>query len=128
MVLCLHQSNVYIKYKLRVWIVQKFVPLVGAKTALVRGRQTTPSHVSQYATKYGTLRKSCSILRHCIVFAPKQCLYQKETIGMESPKFHSSSRCKTRTYLRGTVNCPVSCKLVLDRERNIAEIRVYLWP
>ena len=43
---CLHQSNVYIKRKLRVWRVQKCIPLVGAKTALTcAGLKTTPSDV-----------------------------------------------------------------------------------
>ena len=49
MVPCLHQSNVYIKRKLRVWRVQKCIPLVGAKTALTfAGLQTTTTHVRRY--------------------------------------------------------------------------------
>ena len=56
---CLHQSNIYIKRKLQVWRVQKCIPLVGAKTALTCAwRQTTPSHVSQYRSENGTMRKS----------------------------------------------------------------------
>ena len=48
MVPSLHQSNVYIKRKLRVWRVQKCIPVVGAKTVLTcAGLQTTPSHLSQ---------------------------------------------------------------------------------
>ena len=44
---CLHQSNVYIKRKLRVRRVQKCIPFVGAKTSLTcAGLQMTPSHVS----------------------------------------------------------------------------------
>ena len=91
----------------------KCIPLVGAKTALTRaGRLTTPSHVSQYKAKNGNLRKSGSTFRYGKMFAPKQCLYQKEATGMESPKMHSSSRCKKRTYLCGTANYPLSCKPV----------------
>ena len=100
MVPCVHQSNVYIKRKLQLWRVQKSIPLVGAKTALIcTGRQTTPYHVSQYRDENGNLRKSVSKFRHGTMFAPKQCLYQKEAKGMESLKTHSSSRCKNRTYL-----------------------------
>ena len=65
---------------------------------------------------------------YCTVFTPKQCLYQKEATGIESPKMHSSSRCKNRTYLCGTSNYPVSCNPVQSREWKFAEIRVYLSP
>ena len=57
------------------------------------GRHTTPSHVSQYRAENGNLVKSGSTFHHGTVFAPKQCLYQKEVSGMESPKMHSFSRC-----------------------------------
>ena len=105
MVPCLHQSNVYIKKNLLVWRVEKCILFVGEKTALTSAvRQTTPSHVSQYRAENGNLRKSGSTFRHGTVIAPKQCLYQKEATGMESPKMHSSSRCKYRTYLFRTAN------------------------
>ena len=49
MVSCLHQSNVYINRKLRVWRVQKFIPLVFVKTALTcAGLQTTPFDFRRY--------------------------------------------------------------------------------
>ena len=45
----LHQSNGYIKRKLRVWRAQKCIALVGAETVLTRaGPQTTPFHGGQY--------------------------------------------------------------------------------
>ena len=95
---CLHQSNVYIKRKLQVWRTQKCIPLIGANPALTcPGLQTTTSHVNQYRAENGNLRKSGSTFRHGTVFAPKQCLYQKKATGMETPKMHSSSRCKNRT-------------------------------
>ena len=113
MVPCLHQSNVYIKKKLQKLTVQKFILLVGAKIALTSaGLQTTSSHVRQYGAENGNLRKSGSTFRHGTVFALMQCLYQKEATGMESSKMHSSSQCKNRTYLCGTENYTVSCKLV----------------
>ena len=84
---CLHQSNVYIKRKLRVSTLQKCIPLVGAKSSLTcAGLEMTLSHVSQYRAENGNLRKSGSIFCHGAVFAPKQCLYQKEATGMDSPK------------------------------------------
>ena len=111
MVLCLHQSNVYIKRKLRICRVQKRIPLVRAKTSLTcAGLQTTLSQVSQYRAKNGNLRKSGSTLSHGTVFAPRQCLYQKEATGMESPNMNSSCRCKNLTCLCGTANDPISCK------------------
>ena len=111
MIPCLHQSDVYIKRKLRVWRVQKCTPHVGAKTSLpCARRKTTLSHVSQFMAENGNLRKSGSTFSNNTVFAPKQCLYQNETTGMESSKMYSSRRCKNLTYLCGTANDPVSCK------------------
>ena len=128
MVPCLHQSNVYIKRKLRLWTVQKCIPIVGAKTSLTRaGLLTTPSHVSQQRAKNGNLRKSGSTFSHGIVFAPKQCLYQKKATGMESPKMYSFCRYKSLIFLCGTANDPASCKPVYSRDRKFAEIRVSLF-
>ena len=111
MVPSLHQSNDYIKRKLRVWKVQKCISLVGAKTSLTcAGLQTTPPQESQYMAKNGNLRKSGSTMCHGTVFAPKQCLYQKEATHMESPKMYSSHRCKNLTYLCGTVNHSITCE------------------
>ena len=102
MVPCLHQENVYMKRKLQIWRVQKCISLLGAKSALTcAGRQTTRSHVRQNGAENGNFRKSGSTFRHGTVFAPKQCLYEKEAIGMESPKMHSFHQCKNRTYLCG---------------------------
>ena len=107
----------------------KCIPLVGAKTALTSaGLQTTPSHVSQYRAENGKLRKSGSTFRHGTIIAPNQCLYQKEATSIASPKMYSCSRCKSRTYLCGTANNPVSYKPEQCRERKFTEIRVYLLP
>ena len=101
--------NVYMKRKLRVWRVQNCIPLVDAKTSLTcAGLQTTQSQVSKYRAKNGNLRKSVSTFSHGKMFAPKQCLYQKETTGMESPKIYSTSWCKNLTYLCVTANDPIS--------------------
>ena len=129
MVPSLHQSNVYIKRKLQVWRVQKCIPLTGAKTALTcAGLQTILSQVSQYSVKNGNLRKSGSTFCHGTLLPPKQCLYQKEATGLESPKMHSSSRCNNCTYLCRTSNYPVSCNPKQGREQKFAESRFYLSP
>ena len=49
MVPCLHQGNIYIQRKLRVWRDQKSVPLVGGITPLNgAGRQNSPSRGREY--------------------------------------------------------------------------------
>ena len=129
MVLCLHQSNAYIKKKLRVWRDQKWIPFISAKTSRTcAGLETTPPQVSQYKAENGNLRKSGSTFRHDTVFTLLQCLYQKEATGMDSQTIRSSSWCKNQSYLCGTANSPVSCKPVYGREQKFAEIRVYFSP
>ena len=104
---CLHQTNVYIKRKLRGWRVNKCTPLVGVKTVLTcAGLQTTPVHGRHYRAENGNLRKFGSTNRHRTVFAPKQCLYQKEAKGMESSKMYFLSRYKNRTNLCWPANYP----------------------
>ena len=91
---CLYQKEA------RLWRAQKCILLVGSKSALTcAGPQTTPSHVRPYEAENGDLGKSGPSFRHGSVFAPKQCLYEKEARAMESPKMYSFSRCKKRTYL-----------------------------
>ena len=100
MVPCLHQGNIYIKMKVRVWRTQKCISLVGAKSPLTcAARQTTPSQLSQYRVEYGNLRKLGWTYRHGIVFAPWQYLHQKEATGMESPEMYFPSRCIKPSYL-----------------------------
>ena len=68
----LHQINDYIKRKLGLWKTQKFIPLVGAISALTcAGLQTTPTHVRQYRAENGILGKSWAAFRHGAVFVPK---------------------------------------------------------
>ena len=98
MVPSLHQSNIYVRKKLRVWKGQKCIPLVSAKTLLTwAGQQTTTSQVSHYKAENGNLQKSGYTFCHGTVFAPKQYLYRKEATGMESPKMYSSHWCKILT-------------------------------
>ena len=56
MVPCLHQGNIYIKRKLRVWGEEKCIPLVRAITSLnCEGRQNTPSRGRQYMPRTESL-------------------------------------------------------------------------
>ena len=56
MVPCLHQGNIYIKRKLRVWRDQKCIPLVGAITLLnCAGRHNTPPRGRQYRSRTESL-------------------------------------------------------------------------
>ena len=94
-VTCLHQGNIYMKRKLRVWKTQKCISLVGAKSPLTcAGRQTTPSQMSRYRVGNGNLRKLGWTYRHGTVFAPRQYFHQKEATCMESPEMYFSSRLK----------------------------------
>ena len=100
MVLCLHQRNDYIKRKLGLWRVQKYIPLIGAISTLIcTGPQTTATHIRQHRAEYGILWKSGATFRHGAVFAQKQSLYQREARALEIPKMYSSRRCNNRTYL-----------------------------
>ena len=73
MVPCLHQSNEYIKRKLRVWRAQKFNFLVGEKTVPTSTvLQTSPFHAASYRADNTKLLKFGSAYRHDTVFAPKQ--------------------------------------------------------
>ena len=105
----LHQGNIYINRKLRVWRDQKSIPLVSAKTShSCAGRQTTPSQGSRCMPENRNLRKLGWTYRHDTVIAPRQYLYQKETTGMERPEIYSPTQCKNPSYKCGPSNYPVS--------------------
>ena len=105
MVPCLHEGNIYIKRKLRVWKVKKCIPLVGVKPPLTcADRQTIPSQERRYRVDNGNLRKLGWTYRHGTVFAPRQYLYQKEATIMERPEMYFPSRCKKPSYLCGLSN------------------------
>ena len=81
------QSLLHIKRMLRVWRAQKCNFLVGAKTVQTSmALQTTPFHASPCKADNAILWKFEFTCRHGTVFAPEQCLYQKEATGMESTK------------------------------------------
>ena len=87
MVPCLHQCNAHIKRKLRVCRAQKCNPCFGAKCPLrSMGLQRTRFNAAPYRADSTNLREFGATYRHSTVFAPMQCLYQKEAKGMQSPK------------------------------------------
>ena len=113
MVRRLHQSNGYIKRKLRAWRVQKCIALVGADTVLTTAwKQSTPFHWGQYRALNGNMRKFGPTNPHGTAFAPKQWLYQKEATGMESSKMYYHSWCRYRTYHCVAPKYPVSWGIV----------------
>ena len=76
MVPCLHQCNVFIIRKLRVWRAQKCNFLVSAKTTLTgTGQQTTPCLVASYLASNRNFQNFGATYRHGTVFVPMQCLY-----------------------------------------------------
>ena len=103
----LHQSNGYIKRKLRAWRVQKCITLVGADTVLTTAwPQTIPFH-GGYRTQNG---------------------YEKEATGMESSKLYRPSRCTYRTSLCVKAKYPVSWGVVEGPEWKYAKLRPYPSP
>ena len=71
MVPCLHQGNIFIKRRLRVWRDQKCISKLGAKTPLTCARrQTIPSQRTRYKVENENLCKLGWTYRHGTVFAP----------------------------------------------------------
>ena len=104
----LHQSNGYIKRKLRAWTVQKCIALVGVDTVLITAwPQSTRFHGRWYRAPNGNMRNFGPTNPHGTAFVPKQWLYQKEATGMESSKLYRPSRCRYRTYLCMEAKYPV---------------------
>ena len=107
MVPCLHQGNISIKRKVRVWRDHKCIPIVGAKTRLTcAGHETTSSQGNLYRPENRNWRKKGWTNRHGTVFSPTQYLYQKQANGMERSEIYSSTRCKNPSYLFGLSSYP----------------------
>ena len=85
---CMHQGDICIQRKLRVWRAQKYIPLVGAETPLnCAGWQRITTQGGRYMAENENLRK----LGHGTVFAPKKYLSPKEATGMERTEMYSLS-------------------------------------
>ena len=125
----LHQSNGYIKRKLRAQRVQKCIALVGADTVLTSwGPETTPFQRRQYRAQNGNMRNFGPTNTQGTAFAPKQWLYQKEATCMESSKMYCPSRCRYRTYHCVEAKYPVSWRVVQGPEWKYAKLRPYQFP
>ena len=87
MVPFLHQSNIYIKWKLREWRAKKCNPYLSAKSPpRIANLQSIRFHAAPYRAAGRNLLKFGATFRHGTVFAPKQYLHQKEARGMQSPE------------------------------------------
>ena len=83
----LHQSNGYIKMKLREWRSQKCNALVGAETTCTfAGSQSIPFHGGEYRAEKRNMRNFGPTKSNGTAFAPKKWLHQKEATGIESSK------------------------------------------
>ena len=103
MVWCLHQGNIYIKRKLRVWRDQKYIPLVGGITPLnCASRHNTLSRGRQYRAQKGKFGKLGLTFGHGTVFAPRKYLYRGRQYRAQKGKFGIFGR----TYGHGTVFAP----------------------
>ena len=125
----LHQTNGYIKRKLRAWRVQKCIALFGADTVLTSwGPETTSFQGRQYRAQNGNMRNFGPTNPHGTAFASKQWLYQKEATVMKSSKMYCPSRCRYRTYKYVEVKYPVSWGAVQGTEWKYAKLRPYQSP
>ena len=110
MVPCLHQSNIYIKRNLYGCRVQKYnfwgrVKSVRTCTKL----QITHIHASPYRAYNPNFRNFGASYCHGTVFVRKQYLYQKEALGIQSPKINYLAWCKKCTNIYEASNYPHSC-------------------
>ena len=125
----LHQRNIYTKRKLREWRDEKCNPCFSAKSPpRSTDLQSTRFHASPYRAADTNLRKFRATFDHGAVFAPKQCLCQKEATGMESSKIKSLFQCKKPTSQYRPSNYQVFCIATYRSLYNFAEIRGYIWP
>ena len=106
---CVHQRNIYIQRKLRIWREQKCIPLVSGETPpTCAGRQTTPCYGGRYMAENRNLRKFGWTYRHGTVITPRQCLFPKQATGVETTEMYFLSRWRNPTYLCGPAHYPVS--------------------
>ena len=108
----LHQSNGYIKTKLRAWRVQKCIALVGADTVLTTAWPQTTLFHRGYRAQNGNMRNFGHTNPHGTAFAPKQWLYQNEATGMESSKMYCPSWFRFSNYHCVEAKYPVSWERV----------------
>ena len=119
----LHQSNGYMKRKLRAWRVENCIVLVGTDTVVTSAAPlTTPCHGGLYRVQKGNMRNFGHTNPHGTTFAPKQWLYEKEATGIENLKMYFPSLCRYRTYQCGAANYSVSWGVIWGQERKYAKL------
>ena len=86
MVPCLHQDNVYIKFKGSYGCGEPKNVISAINPLAVTGLQTIRFHSAPYMADIGNFGKFGTTYSHGTVFAPRQCLYQVEATGVGSLK------------------------------------------
>ena len=84
----LHQSNGFMKRKLRAWRVQKCIVLIGADTVLITACPKVPRFLGGSIGHRMEICETSAFPIHGTAFAPKQWIYQKEATGMQSSKMY----------------------------------------
>ena len=130
MVPCLHQSNVYIKRKLRICRVHKCIPIVSAKTLLTcAGLQTNPSHFSKYKAENGHFAEFLDLL-----FAIVPSLHQSNYITQrrygygESKNVFLSSVQKPHLSVRDCKRTRLISVTIGSRTEILWNFRIYFLP
>ena len=90
-----HQSNNYINCGFGEPKMQS--PSRCDKRTARYGPANNPVSCTAYRAENGNLGKLDAVENNGTSFAPKECLYQKVDVGMETPKIQSLSRCDKRT-------------------------------
>ena len=107
----------------------KRIALVGEETVLTSmGQQSAPFYEGQYRAENGNLCKFGPTYWYSTTFPQKECYYQKEATGMESPKMYCSIPWKNPTCLCWSANYPVSWGGVQGQEWKYAKLWAYQSP
>ena len=103
----LHQSNVYIKRKLRVWIAQKCTALVGAETVFTSaGLQTTPFYGWQHRDENGNMRNFGPANPHATAFTPSNGYIKTKLRVWRAQKCIALVRVETILTSAGSLTTP----------------------
>ena len=88
------------------------------------GPGNNPVSCTAYTAVNGNLGNIEAVENNGTAFAPKQCLYQKVAVGLESPKMHSPSRCNNRTWRYGPAKTRFHSPRIAQR-MEICELQRY---
>ena len=85
-----------------------------------------PAFIYLHIFDSANFRNFEAFYRNGIVFAPKQYLYQKEALGMQSQKLSFLGWCKNGSNLYGASNYPHSCIAIYKATINFPTLRGFL--